>query len=91
MTPVFSQGCVAARLDDLVGTRHGGEPGPHQDRRRRFRAESDRRGAAHIAGDKVRSLLIEVNQNLADRRQMVEELTRSDTPRSRAGCRRGTA
>jgi len=74
MKPVFSQGCVAARLDDLVA---GGVVLPPD----HIKIDVDGfepkviAGARRVLEDgKVRSLLIETNQNLADHLQMVEDL-----------------
>jgi FkbM family methyltransferase len=74
MTPAFSQGCVAARLDDLVFTGSVAPP-------RHIKIDVDGfepkviAGAARVLREQsVRSLLIEVNQNLADHMEMVEEL-----------------
>jgi len=74
MRPAFSQGCVSARLDDLVGA--GVVPPPDY-----IKIDVDGFEPKVIAGaatllrsGKVRSLLIEVNQNLPDHMVMVEEL-----------------
>lgn len=74
MNPAFSQGCVAARLDDLVAT--GVVPTPDH-----IKLDVDGfepkviAGARGVLADrKVRSLLIETNQNLADHLQMVAGL-----------------
>ena len=74
--PAFSQGCVAARLDDLV--RDGVVPPPHH-----VKIDVDGfepkviAGAAEVLRNSAtRSLLIEVNQNLADHLQMVTDLNR---------------
>jgi FkbM family methyltransferase len=74
MTPVFSQGCVAARLDDVVES--GATPVPDH-----IKIDVDGIEPKIIAGarrvlanQKVRSLLIETNPNLPDHRQMVKEL-----------------
>ena len=76
MQPAFSQGCIAARLDDLV--RDGVVPQPHH-----IKIDVDGfepkviAGAAEVLRNSAtRSLLIEVNQNLADHMQMVAELNR---------------
>ena len=73
-TPKFSQGCVAARLDDLV--RDGVVPEPDH-----VKIDVDGFEPKVIAGaekllrgTKLRSLLIEVNQNLPDHMAMVREL-----------------
>ena len=72
--PVFSQGCVAARLDDLV--RQGVVPPPQH-----IKIDVDGfepkvvAGAAEVLrAPATRSLLIEVNQNLPDHLAMVAEL-----------------
>lgn len=74
MIPKYSQGCVAARLDDLVAA--GVIPTPHY-----VKIDVDGIEPKIIAGARgvlanraLRSLLIETNQNLADHRRMVEEL-----------------
>jgi FkbM family methyltransferase len=74
MNPVYSQGCVAARLDDLVAA--GAVPTPDH-----IKIDVDGfepkviAGAARVLRDHaVRSLLIEVNQNLPDHMAMVDEL-----------------
>lgn len=72
--PRFSQGCVSARLDDLV--RDGVVPPPQH-----IKIDVDGFEPRVIAGaaqvlraPQTRSLLIEVNQNLPDHMQMVKEL-----------------
>lgn len=74
MTPVFSQGCIAARLDDLVGA--GVLPAPHYIKIDVDGFEPKVISGAYrvLRGASVRSMLIEVNQNLPDHRQMVAEL-----------------
>lgn len=74
MKPAYSQGCVSARLDDLVAG--GVVPEPDH-----IKIDVDGfepkviAGAQRITtGNKLRSLLIEVNQNLTDHLQMVAEL-----------------
>jgi FkbM family methyltransferase len=74
MKPVYSQGCVAARLDDLVAA--GVMPLPDH-----IKIDVDGfepkviAGATHtLRQSKVKSLLIETNQNLADHLRMVAEL-----------------
>jgi FkbM family methyltransferase len=74
MTPAFSQGCIAARLDDLVA--QGVVPTPAH-----IKIDVDGiepkviAGARRVIGDpRVRSLLIEINQNLADHMQIIADL-----------------
>ena len=74
MMPAYSQACIAARLDDLVA--EGVVPAPTY-----IKIDVDGfepkviAGARRVLADpRVRSLLIEINQNLADHRQMVAEL-----------------
>jgi FkbM family methyltransferase len=74
MNPVYSQGCIAARLDDLVA--QGVVPMPVH-----VKIDVDGfepkviAGARRVLADrKLRSLLIETNQNLPDHMQMVAEL-----------------
>lgn len=74
MQPVFSQGCIAARLDDLVAS--GVVPAPAY-----IKIDVDGFEPKVIAGARqqlregpVRSLLIEVNRNLPDHLEMVAQL-----------------
>ena len=74
MKPAFSQGSVAARLDELVA--EGVVPVPAH-----IKIDVDGfepkviAGARRVLTDRnLRSLLIETNQNLSDHRQMVVEL-----------------
>jgi FkbM family methyltransferase len=74
MTPAHSQGCAAARLDDLV--EQGAMPVPDY-----IKVDVDGFEPRVMAGarrtidnSKVRSLLIETNQNLPDHMQMVREI-----------------
>jgi FkbM family methyltransferase len=76
MQPAFSQGCISARLDDLV--EQGVVPVPHY-----IKLDVDGIEPKVIAGARrvlanptVRSLLIETNQNLPDHMEMVAELER---------------
>jgi FkbM family methyltransferase len=76
MRPAYSQGCVAARLDDLVA--QGVVPVPDH-----IKIDVDGfepkviAGAAHVLSQsKVRSLLIEINQNLPDHMRLVADLGR---------------
>lgn len=74
MTPAYSQACIAARLDDLVA--EGVVPTPAH-----IKIDVDGfepkviAGARRVLADRgLRSMLIEINQNLADHVQMVSEL-----------------
>lgn len=74
MNPVFSQGCVAARLDDLLAA--GVVPPPDH-----IKIDVDGfepkviAGARRVLADrKLRSLLIEINQNRPDHIQMIADL-----------------
>jgi FkbM family methyltransferase len=75
MTPAFSQGCIAARLDELVES--GVVPPPDH-----IKIDVDGfepkviQGAMRLLkGSKPQSMLIEVNQNLADHMEMVAALS----------------
>lgn len=72
--PVYSQGCVSARLDDLVASGMVPEPDHIKIDVDGFEPKVVAGARRIIAGNKLRSLLIEVNQNLADHQQMVAEL-----------------
>jgi len=72
----FVQGCVAARLDDLIA--EGAVPAPHH-------IKIDVDGFEHrvvagarktLADPRLKSLLIETNPKLAEHRAMVDELAR---------------
>ena len=74
MTPAYSQGCIALRIDDLVA--QGTVPCPAH-----IKIDVDGFEPKVVAGARdtlrdarVRSLSIEVNQNLEDHRAMVAEL-----------------
>ena len=73
-TPVYSQGCVSARLDDLVASGMVSEPDHIKIDVDGFEPKVIAGARRVIAGSKLRSMLIEVNQNLDDHRQMVAEL-----------------
>ena len=74
MVPAFSQGCVAARLDDLVAAGTVPQPQHVKIDVDCFEPKVIRGAARTIRDPRLRSLLIEVNQNLADQREMVAEL-----------------
>lgn len=74
MRPAFSQGCIAARLDDLVAS--GAIERPTH-----IKIDVDGfepkvvHGAMEVVRDsRLRSMLVEVNQNLTDHRELVAEL-----------------
>jgi FkbM family methyltransferase len=76
MHPKYSQGCMSARLDDLVRERI--VPPPDY-----IKVDVDGfepkviAGAAEVLRDsKLKSMLVEVNQNLPDHREMVAQLNR---------------
>jgi len=72
--PRFSQGCVSARLDDLV--RDGVVPPPQHIKIDvdGFEPKVIAGAAQQLRAPQLRSLLIEVNQNLPDHMAMVREL-----------------
>ncbi len=74
MRPAFSQGCVAARLDDLVAGGVVPEPDHIKIDVDGFEPKVIAGARQIIAGTKLRSMLIEVNQNLPDHMQMVAAL-----------------
>ena len=74
MKPAYSQGCIAARLDDLVASGAVLEPDHIKIDVDGFEPKVVAGARRIIEGTKLRSMLIEVNQNLADHRQMVAEL-----------------
>ena len=77
MRPAFSQGCVSARLDDLIASGAVAEPDHVKIDVDGFEPKVVAGMVRVIEGSKLRSLLIEVNQNLADHRQMVNNLKAS--------------
>jgi FkbM family methyltransferase len=74
MKPAFSQGCVSDRLDDLVASGVVPEPDHIKIDVDGFEPKVIAGAQRIIAGTKLRSLLIEVNQNLPDHMQMVAAL-----------------
>jgi len=74
MRPAYSQGCVSARLDDLVASGEVPEPDHIKIDVDGFEPKVIAGAQRLLTGSKLQSLLIEVNQNLDDHRQMVDEL-----------------
>ena len=74
MRPAYSQGCVSARLDDLVASGAVVEPNHIKIDVDGFEPKVIAGARRIIEGGRLRSLLIEVNQNLPDHREMVAEL-----------------
>ena len=72
--PAYSQGCVSACLDDLVACGAVPEPDHIKIDVDGFEPKVIRGAKRIIEGGKLRSMLIEINQNLADHRQLVAEL-----------------
>jgi FkbM family methyltransferase len=74
MQPVYSQGCVSARLDDLVASGEIAEPDHIKIDVDGFEPKVIAGARRILEGARLRSLLIEVNQNLDDHQRMVAEL-----------------
>jgi FkbM family methyltransferase len=74
MKPAFSQGCVSATLDDLVASGAVPEPDHIKIDVDGFEPKVIAGARRIVEGSKLRSLLIEVNQNLQDHMQMVATL-----------------
>ena len=74
MRAAFSQGCVSARLDDLVADGAIAEPDYIKIDVDGFEPKVIAGARSILQGGKLRSLLIEVNQNLSDHRAMVAQL-----------------
>jgi FkbM family methyltransferase len=74
MQPKFSQGCLSARLDDLVAG--GAVPEPHYLKIDvdGFEPKVIAGAAAVLRGSRLKSLLVEINQNLEDHRRLVADL-----------------
>jgi FkbM family methyltransferase len=74
MQPLFSQGCLSARLDDLVS--RGVVPEPHYLKIDvdGFEPKVIAGAAAVLRGARLKSLLVEINQNLPDHMELVAEL-----------------
>jgi FkbM family methyltransferase len=74
MTPAFTQGSVAATLDELVASRQVPTPNHVKIDVDGFEPKVIAGARATLRDPAVRSLLIETNPHLADHRAMVEEL-----------------
>ena len=74
MTPAYSQGCIAARLDDLVAGGTVAMPTHIKIDVDGFEPKVIAGARGVLADRKLRSLLIETNPDLADHVQMVAEL-----------------
>ncbi len=72
--PVYSQGCIAATLDDLVAQKSVPVPNHIKIDVDGFEPAVIRGAERTIREGKVQSLLIEINQNLTDHMKLVEEL-----------------
>lgn len=72
--PVYSQGCVSATLDDLVASGAVTEPDHIKIDVDGFEPKVIAGARKIIGGSRLKSLLIEVNQNLKDHVEMVAEL-----------------
>jgi FkbM family methyltransferase len=72
--PKFSQGCLSARLDDLV--RDGVVPAPQHVKIDvdGFEPKVIAGAAAVLRGKRLKSLLVEINQNLPDHMELVAHL-----------------
>lgn len=74
MRPAFSQGCVAARLDDLVDSGSVAQPDHIKIDVDGFEPKVLRGATKVLRDSRLHSLLVEVNRNLADHRAMVTDL-----------------
>jgi FkbM family methyltransferase len=72
--PAFSQGCVTARLDDLVAEHVLPVPAHIKIDVDGFESKVIRGATSTLANRALRSLLVEVNQNLDDHQAMVRTL-----------------
>lgn len=74
MRPAYSQGCISARLDDLVS--RGVVPEPHHVKIDvdGFEPKVIAGAAAVLRGKRLKSLLVEINQNLPDHMELVAHL-----------------
>ena len=74
MRPAYSQGCVSARLDDLVSRRIVPEPDYVKIDVDGFEPKVLAGAAAVLRGKRLKSLLVEINQNLPDHMELVAQL-----------------
>ena len=74
MTPAYSQGCISARLDDVVASGVVPEPDHIKIDVDGFEPKVIAGARRIVGGRKLRSMLIEVNHNLPDHLKMVAEL-----------------
>jgi FkbM family methyltransferase len=72
--PVYSQGCISATLDDMVGSGKVAPPTHIKIDVDGFEPKVVRGALQTLRTGSVRSMLIEVNQNLPDHMAMVREL-----------------
>jgi FkbM family methyltransferase len=74
MQPQFSQGCMSARLDDLVSRGVVPEPDYVKIDVDGFEPKVIAGAAKLLRGTRLKSLLVEINQNLPDHMQLVAEM-----------------
>ena len=74
MQPAYSQGCVSARLDELVARGVVPEPQYVKIDVDGFEPKVIAGAAAVLRGGRLKSLLIEINQNLPDHMELVAQL-----------------
>jgi FkbM family methyltransferase len=74
MQPEYSQGCISARLDDLVSRGVVPEPDYVKIDVDGFEPKVIAGAAALLGGKRLKSLLVEINQNLPDHMELVTHL-----------------
>ena len=74
MQPEYSQGCISARLDDLVSREVVPEPHYVKIDVDGFEPKVIAGAAAVLSGKRLKSLLVEINQNLPDHMELVAHL-----------------
>jgi FkbM family methyltransferase len=74
MRPAYSQGCISARLDDLVSRRVVAEPHYVKIDVDGFEPKVIAGAAAVLRDSRLKSLLVEINQNLPDHMELVAHL-----------------